>query len=273
MIYKEELTMMTLSHLNIESLSKKIRSLTIDGGILLFNIRFFLEKIQAESKIMNKKDFNVTLEIQYKSAKKRTIKIKVDSDHNLMPHLCNTVRPFIFETSFDEFKLLTVDEMMDIAIKNSTFVSLFGDKPKSCSETTIKNINMLKKLDTLFECKGKLVNPILKNGFYMEKTTLILNNFIVGFDDNSVKITSKAKSPDGNKSMPSISVDLKELRQFEIDIKVYNHMLSLSYEQFMEAELKELTDLILLGLKLRNIEVATMEDFNNFLLVEEMKGI
>lgn len=73
-----------------------------------------------------------------------------------------------------------------------------------------------------------------------------------------------------------INIDLiseKGVNDIQITMEIYNQTIKLTYEEFINAEIIDIEKMIVAVLKLKNVHVDNIDNFKQYLLLQDMISI
>ena len=282
MKYSEVTTLFNLHNIDYKALTKKIRNSKKNYTINLTRLEPFLELIQSEAKILNKTDFPVNLIFNISADSYPTVTINVEhindgaNNYNILPHISNKSRNLSFDMSLKDFNRhdLTAEEMFERLCNSYSGVNNEG---ASCSWLTAHMLQMIEKVDQLLNYDNNIYSLIKKNRIYIDKNNLTHESFDINISTKAFSIKTKLKHtiiyP---QSVFYINIDLiseKGVNDIQITMEIYNQTIKLTYEEFINAEIIDIEKMIVAVLKLKNVHVDNIDNFKQYLLLQDMISI
>lgn len=282
MRYAETTTLFNLHNIDYKALSNKIRNSKKNITINLTRLEPFLKLIQDEYKIVNKMDIPVFFEFTISGGLHPTVMMKFDhiDDHinnvNMLPHVSNNGRGLSFDMSLLDFnKYDLTPEGMFLRLCHRYAGKESHDI--SCSLYSHHLLKILKKMDVLLNCKENIYKAVYEKGIYVETNKILCDYFDVKISTKEIKIESKARYKSGYfESLFSINVETGTcivLDDIQIKFKIYNQTITLTYEEFMMADVKDIEQAIISLVRLKNVNINDIDNLKAELSLYEMMNI
>lgn len=279
MRYTEITSLFNLDKIDYTALKAKIKNSKKNITINLAVLEPFLKLLKAESMIVNKVDVPVNFVFNISAGHFPHVTIHLEQmgvPFNILPHISHNSRDLSIDISLEDFnKYYRTPE--DILLK--ACVSYAGRIPDdaSCSWCTAHIFQMLRKVDKLLNCNNELYKAVYQHGIYPEENTLYCEYFNVLMSKKEFTVESKAKHNTGyNQSIFSINVEARLERTLD-DIKVkfemYNQVIQLTYDEFMNADIVDMEKAIVSILKLKNVNINDIDNLKSELVLHDMLKI
>ncbi len=277
MKYIESTSLFKLHTVNCDAVVKYINSIqnleivNSDKIIDLFKI------VQDESKIVYKDDFSIRVTFEVNDGR---LYISFEQEYSLFRHLklvpsIITINIYIQDlfidgkSAIDIFRMFMVD-YLEASSSNNYYRNY-------CFLNSGKLLHALKQIDNIFEFEGFIFKSIYDYGLYGEVFKDPYDEFEITFSVAEIRFDSKAKM-NNNAKDTILSFRVKEHIQYNeyyitCNIFVYNQSLTIPYDEFIQSDFCAFRNLIFSMFKINNVNVNSIAELKDFLIIEEMKNI
>lgn len=279
MRYIETTTLFNLHAINYKALISKIRNSKKNITINMDRLMPFLKLLQDEAMIVNKVDCPLSFEFKVSAETYPVVTLKflvTDRSFNILPHICNKAHDLEFSMGLNDFNKydLTSEEMLT---KACVAYSSRLQEDISCSWITSCMLGMIRKVDQLLNYDKKMYQMVLNKGIYPEKNKLSYDCFDLEISKKDFSIASKAKNRKiVFQHLFAINIDLmgeKNLSDILVRIDIHNQTIKLTYDEFLNAEISDIENMIVMVLKLKSVNVANMDELKRELILHDMVNI
>lgn len=277
MEYIESTSLFNLHTVNCDAVFKHINSIQNLEIVTSDKIIELLKIVQDESMIVHKNDFPIRVTFEVNDGR---FYISFEQEYSLFLHLklvprMITIALYIRDlfidgkSAIDLFCMFMVD-YLDAVASNNYYRAY-------CTLNSGKLLQALNKIDKIFDFKGVMFKYIYDYGLYGEAFKDPYDEFEVTFSVAELIFDSKAKM--NNRSKDSIlSIKFKEDIKYNeyfitCNIFVYNQSLIIPFDEFIQSDFCTLRNLIFSMLRINNVDVSSIAELKDFLIIEEMKNI
>jgi hypothetical protein len=279
MRYIETTTLFNLHAINYKALITKIRNSKKNIMINMERLMPFLKLLQAEAMIVNKVDCPLSFEFKVSAETYPVVTLKflvADKSFNILPHICNKAHDLEFSMGLNDFNKYDLTSQ-DMLTKACVAYSSRLQEDISCSWITSCMLEMIRKVDQLLNYDKKLYQMVLNKGIYPEKNKLSYDCFDLEISKKDFSIASKAKNRKiVFQNLFAINIDLmgeKNLSDILVRIDIHNQTIKLTYDEFLNAEISDIENMIVMVLKLKSVNVANMDELKRELILHDMVNI
>jgi len=279
MKYIEKTSLFHLHNINYSALEEKINKSKKDITLNFDKLQSLLKLIQEESMIVNKFEFPITLVINVSAGMIPYITITLEQKEKpiiIFPHLMSAYKDLTFNLSLNDFNQPSMTPTIMIGNLVLSSMSL-GKDTVSCGSCSRYLIDVLKKFDDFLNFDGNIYQLVYNHGLYTNETKMSYENFNIIFSTSRVKIESKSKYKGGYfESYLTIDADILagvSVNDIKIKLDIYKQKIALSYKEFMEASLDDLTTALVSIVRLKNVNINNMDSLKFELALQDMINI
>lgn len=264
MKHVESIKLRDLHTFNCDDLMVKVNASKKDINLEYAKLIGFLNFLYVEILLSHSDDLALTLQVTVNNGTEKEISIDVSSNVVLMPHLCPYKKSFQHKCEIRTLNRKPLEAFIEKAIRDYMPRKTYTSIPQN------KMFEAAKLVDKFFGEQSNVYNAIIENKIHEHSQKIINNDMILKFSLSQFSVYTRT----------AIRLNGTSYKFFEISFKDYGEE-SLSFDFFgstikvsnKKLDVDKLRQIFFNIANLNGIEVSTMSEFWNYVLVRKMEMI
>jgi len=264
MKYVESITLSDLHTFNCDDLKVKVNSSKKEINLDYTKLVGFLNFLYGEMSLFHSDDLPLNFQLTVNNGIEKELFIEVSSDVVIMPHLCPYKKTFKYQREIRTMNRTLLTNFIDMAVTNHL-------PRKSFSPINQKKMfEAAKIVDQFFGERSNIHDVIIHHKIYDHSQQISDNDMIVKFSLSHFTVFTRAAVRLNGNSHKFFEITFKDFGEESLSFDFFGSTIKVSHKKL---DINKLRQIFFNIANLQGIEISTMSEFWDYVLVRKMEMI
>lgn len=264
MKYVESITLRNLKKFNCDELILKVNSSKKEINLDYAKLTGLFNLLYVEISLFHSDDLAIALQLNVNNGTEKELSIELATDCVIMPHLSAYKKTFTYKREIRTINQKTLVNLFDDAI------SIHMPRKISTPWPQTKFLNAAKTIDQFFGNDSNIYNTIVHHKLYEYSQKVLNNDIVVKFSLSQFSVYTRMVVRINGTTHKFFEITFKDFGEESFSFEFFGSTIKVSNKKI---DLDKIRQIFFNIANLQGIEVSTMTEFWDYVLVCKMESI